>query len=306
MIISHGMALRCWRPPREQHLQSFLQDEGGKGFRCPTTLKRSQKSQMLPFSYFASSGIQATGSHVGQTLGFAPSAWVLLAKPLMPVPKSGVLLTKSINLLLLHPEWPQLNEASRNFPCKCLREARSPGHLQGSRLQDPRPLPAAAGRFSLLEPFGLSPDAAGGDTAGSKCCAPCEVPSSKSSQERLSRWPGLLHCPCPLLRSQTAASYRKAAACLVQAVQGALQVSCCPGKATGAGHVQQFSYCKHKKNPPKVSLEARKGKGCCRRQQESAGAEDSSLESMRKRAKTGPAGARAHAVLALPSKQLLQ
>lgn len=88
--------------------------------------------------------------------------------------------------------------------------------------------------------------------------------------------PSAFPVPSPLLCAQTAASYRNAAACLVQAVQGALQVSCCPGNATGAGHVQQFSYCKHKKNAPKISLEARQGKGCPARQKESPGAKDSS------------------------------
>lgn len=222
----------------------------------------------------------------------------------MLVPKSGILLPKQMILQLLQPEWPQLSEASGNFLCKCLRAARPAGNFQGSRLQELSP-PPAGGRLSLLEPFGLSPDAAGGDTAGSTCSAPCQDPSSRSRQERLSQWPGLVHSLWPLLCAHRAASYRKAAACLVQAVQGALQVSCWPGNATGAGHVQQLSYCKHNKKAAKVSLEASKSKGCHARRKERPGAKGSSLESMKRRAKTGPAEARAPAVLALPSEQLL-
>lgn len=57
----------------------------------------------------------------------------MLPHPWILVPKSGLLLTNLRILLLLQPEWPQLTEASGNFPSKCLGEPRSPGHLRGSR-----------------------------------------------------------------------------------------------------------------------------------------------------------------------------
>lgn len=160
--------------------------------------------------------------------------------------------------------------------------------------------------FFLLEPLGLRPGPAAGDTTGSKGSASCSVPSSRSSQERLCQCPGLMNSLSTPPRAQRAASYRNAAASLVQAVQGQLQVSCCPGNATGAGHVQEFSYCKHKRKPPKVRLEPRRGKACHPRQKESTGAKVISLESMKSTAKTGAAEAKAHTVLlALPCKQLL-
>lgn len=120
-----------------------------------------------------------------------------LPSPLILVPKSGILLTNSVALLLLHPALPQLTEASGNFPSKCLREHRCPGDLQGSRLQDPPPVPPGE-ILALLEPFGLAPDAAAGDTAGSKCSASWYLPSSTSSQERLSQCPGLMNSPSAL------------------------------------------------------------------------------------------------------------
>lgn len=87
-------------------------------------------------------------------------------------------------------------------------------------------------------------------------------------------------------------------------MQGELQVGCSPGNAAGDGHVQQFSYCKHNKTPPKVRLESRKGEGCDTREKESTGAKDDRLESMKRIARKGAAEPKAHLVLALPSKQL--